>query len=116
MITLKTLDTATDQEVFDQVVEHLLKQKVQSRHAAGCAYRGDGGLKCAAGCLISDDEYSEEFENWPWSELACNLPNFPKKHSGLIQELQRIHDIHPPVCWSLYLREFSREYGLIYRF
>lgn len=116
MITLKTLNTATEQEVFDQVAEHLLKQNAQSRHALGCAYRGNDGLKCAAGCLIADDEYSEEFENKPWSELGRNISNFPKKHSGLIQGLQAIHDTRPPVCWPSHLQELAKEYGLIYRF
>lgn len=116
MITLKTLDAATEQEVFDQVAEHLLKQNAQSKHALGCAYRGDGGLKCAAGCLIADDEYSEEFENKPWSELERKIPNFPKKHTGLILGLQNIHDVRPPMCWSSYLQELAREYGLTYRF
>lgn len=116
MITLKTLNTATEQEVFDQVVEHLLKQRAQSRHATDCAYRGDGGLKCAAGCLIADDEYSEELEGLGWAVLVRNRPNFPKRHSGLIQGLQAIHDTRPPMCWSFYLQELAREYGLIYRF
>lgn len=116
MITLKTLDTATEQEVFDQVAEHLLKQMAQSRQSTGCAYRGNNGLKCAAGCLIADDEYSEEFENIAWSELGRKIPNFPKKHSGLIQGLQAIHDTRPPVCWPYYLQKLAREYRLTYRF
>lgn len=116
MITLKTLDAATEQEVFDQVAEHLLKQNAQSKYARGCAYRGDGGLKCAAGCLIADDEYSEEFENLGWSKLIRNNPKFPKRHSGLILGLQVIHDTYPPNCWPFYLQELAKKYGLIYRF
>lgn len=116
MITLKTLNTATEQEVFDQVAEHLLKQNAQSKHALSCAYRGDGGFKCAAGCLIANDEYSEEFENRGWAVLVRNIPNFPKRHSGLIQGLQAIHDTRPPVCWPHYLQELARKYRLIYRF
>lgn len=116
MITLKTLDAATEQEVFDQVAEHLLKQNAQSKHDLGCAYRGNNGLKCAAGCLIADNEYSEEFENRGWAVLVRNIPNFPKRHSGLIQGLQAIHDTRPPVCWPYYLQKLAREYRLTYRF
>lgn len=116
MITLKTLDAATEQEVFDQVAEHLLKQNAQSKHDLGCAYRGNNGLKCAAGCLIADDEYSEKFENRGWAVLVRNIPNFPKRHSGLIQGLQAIHDTRPPVCWPYYLQKLAREYRLTYRF
>jgi len=116
MITLKTLNAATEQEVFDQVAEHLLKQNAQSKHALGCAYSGDGGLKCAAGCLIADNEYSEEFEGVGWAILVRNRPNFPKRHSGLIQGLQNIHDTHSPKYWSFYLQELAREYKLTCRF
>jgi len=116
MITLKTLDAATEQEVFDQAAGHLLKQMAQSKHALGCAYRGNDGLKCAAGCLIADDEYSEEFENRGWAVLVRNIPNFPKKHRELIQGLQTIHDVRPPMCWPYYLQELAREYKLTYRF
>ena len=72
MITLKTLPQATAQEVFDQVAKHLLtqmKKSVAKRAAESasdskdyCMYRGFDGTKCAAGCLISDDEYKPEFE------------------------------------------------------
>ena len=47
-ITLKTLAQATEQEVFDQVVQHLREQGVQSQNENGCAYRGDGGLMWAS--------------------------------------------------------------------
>lgn len=116
MITLKTLDAATEQEVFDQVAEHLLKQNAQSKHDLGCAYRGNNGLKCAAGCLIADDEYSEKFENRGWAVLVRNIPNFPKRHSKLIQKLQSIHDTHSPKHWPIYLQKLAREYRLTYRF
>jgi len=116
MITLKTLDAATEQEVFDQVAEHLLKQNAQSEHALGYAYRGEGGLKCAAGCLIADNEYSEEYENRGWAVLVRNIPNFPKRHSGLIRGLQNIHDTRSPKHWPIYLQKLARKYKLTYRF
>lgn len=63
IITLKNLHEATAQQVFTQVATHLLTQKERSfviddRGEELCAYRGDNGLKCAAGCLISNDEYN----------------------------------------------------------
>ena len=64
MITLKTLPQATAQEVFDQVTQHLLKQGKAARSGTGaCRYRVETRgeiLKCAAGCLIADDEYAED--------------------------------------------------------
>ncbi|MDO5609506.1 MAG: hypothetical protein Q4G62_01760, partial [Pseudomonadota bacterium] len=61
MITLKTLSSASAQAAADQIVQHLLTQNERSildfADPGLCAYRGMRGLKCAAGCLIADDEY-----------------------------------------------------------
>jgi len=70
----------------------------------------------AAGCLIADNEYSEEFENRGWAVLVRNIPNFPKRHSGLIRGLQNIHDTCSPKHWPIYLQKLARKYKLTYRF
>lgn len=96
-ITLKTLGQATAQEVFDQVATHLLTQNKRSMlkfDADICAYRGDDGLKCAAGCLISDDEYNKELmEGFTWADMLDRLAaGVSTKHNKLISKLQHIHD------------------------
>ena len=109
MITLKTLEQATVQEVFDQVAEHLLAQNKQSEgvHNNGltCMYRSPDGLKCAAGCLIGDDEYSSEWErrNWGCVSKACGVT----KHIDLISSLQSIHDECEPSEWLVRLKELA---------
>ena len=58
-ITLSTLSEATEQQVFDQVKNHMLTQMKKSMLESNgdpCAYRGFDGLQCAAGCLMSDEE------------------------------------------------------------
>src|SRR5690242_10932731 len=97
-ITLATLEEATEQEVFDQVVTHLLTQKRKSvgqdKLGLGndCVYRGEDGTMCAAGCIISNEEYNEElFEGYSWTTL-CDKDIVPKKHMTLISNLQFIHD------------------------
>lgn len=55
------------QGLFNTVKVHLLSQKEKSLKPAfpgdtACRYRGDGGLKCAVGCLIKDEYYSESLE------------------------------------------------------
>ena len=71
-ISLANLNQAAPQEVFDQIVTHLLTQNKQSKYYKDlrtfCAYRS-GDLKCAAGCLIDDDEYSPEMEALDWNNL-----------------------------------------------
>lgn len=95
MITLATLPQATAQEVYDQAVEHCVRQGRRSmdKRMGYCAYRGDNDLKCAAGCLIADDEYSEEFEGHEWRELV-DARLVPTAHADLIRELQNAHDLY----------------------
>lgn len=93
-ITLATLAQATEQEVFDQVASHLLTQKKRSlaiEISDGCVYRGEGGMSCAAGCLISDEEYDEVFEFKSWTGLVREKM-VPDVHSKLITTLQDVHD------------------------
>lgn len=95
-ISLKNLATSSAQDVFDQVAIHLLTQNQPSiAPVAGfptdCAYRGNNGLKCAAGCLIADDEYDIEIEGKDW--LYLNIQGkVPTEHWQLITGLQGIHD------------------------
>ena len=105
------------QEIFDKVATHLIAQGKQSRAmlthvlklgakpvaqgGAGCAYRGDGGTMCAAGCLIPDDEYKPEFEGIPWDCIAQEVPSFanaPQAVHDLIGSLQLVHD--DVLSWS----------------
>lgn len=99
-ITLATLHLATEQEVFDQVVAHLRSQRVASRDVEACLYRNSAGLKCAAGCLIADDEYKPEMDNptgddknsgTGWS-ISVKRGTFPNTHDRLISLLQGVHD------------------------
>lgn len=117
MITLKTLPQATAQEVFDQVAKHLLtqmKKSVAKRAAESasdsknyCMYRGFDGTKCAAGCLIADDEYKPEFENHSWLDLSGIKYLVPEEHCHLIKQLQDIHDCHEPEDWRVKLNNLA---------
>lgn len=115
-ITLATLHLATEQEIFDQVSSHLLtqnrKSKISSNHM--CAYRGDEGLKCAAGCLISDEEYTEKMEENSWYNLI-KLGLIPEHHAGLISQLQTIHDNYDPIAWEFYLQDLAKIRNLIFQ-
>lgn len=51
------------QQIFNQVVEHLARQKEAAVGASGqCALRGSNGTRCAIGLLIPDADYVEEME------------------------------------------------------
>jgi hypothetical protein len=98
VITLATLKDATEQEVFNQVGAHLLKQNARAINDGTCQYRTSGGLKCAAGCLIGDDEYIEGFEDKMWLDL-CRDGMVSDKHQELISRLQTIHDVTSIATW-----------------
>lgn len=111
MITLATLPQATAQQVFDQVARHMLTQNARSTNGAVCKYR-EGGLKCAAGCLIGENEYLPELENKSWSVLQ-GRGKVPKEHADLICELQRVHDGRIDVFnWPLHLRQLAKNENL----
>ena len=89
----------TPQEIFDTVMTHL---STQGRRAylnlEGCRYRTDTGLKCAVGCLISDDEYRPNMEGIPVSLLGRDMYRAPilraliDDNPQLLQRLQDLHD------------------------
>lgn len=126
MITLKTLSQATEQEVFDQIAKHLLtqmkkSQEIYSKEYDGpepnCLYRSPDGLKCAAGCLIGDDEYFPEFEYRTWEHLCkCEHEQFPLIHMELISELQDIHDDFEVIDWKGKLIELTNKFDLNWNF
>ena len=110
MITLATLSQATEQEVFDQVYIHLLTQNKKSRDRTTCLYRYNG-LKCAAGCLISDNEYQPEMEGRNWYLLYTNF-NITNNHHNLINDLQIIHDKKAVEDWENELSILAESYSL----
>lgn len=112
MITLKTLNNYSEQEVFDHVAEHLLAQMCRAESEDGdCRYRGEGGLKCAAGCLIGDDEYSEDIEERDWITLVTKK-QVPPDHQDLIMRLQDLHDSNEPNIWKRRLALLAQDFQL----
>lgn len=63
------------QETFDTVVSFLIAQGKPAKGRDGCMYRGPDGTKCAAGCLIPDEMYSEDMEG---GGIGIRLVNYPK--------------------------------------
>lgn len=112
-ITLATLPQATAQEVYSQVRKHLLTQRIKSmsEERKGCVYHGPDGLKCAAGCLIADEEYRNGMEGKPWDYLA-DRKAVPAAHQELVSDLQAIHDNKSPTVWEYYLNKLAADFNL----
>lgn len=106
-ISLSTLRDATKQEVFEFVATHLLKQGQKSFDGGTyCMYRGDNGLKCAIGCLMTDQEYQPTFEHQSWESLALK-GLVPIEHHLLLIGMQVIHDEFPVARWREKLKWFG---------
>ena len=107
------LSEMTEQEVFDTVKEHLLTQNQRSIDGTLCKYRGPMGLKCAAGILIDDEDYDTGMEGEMWLNLV-SIYSIPDRHSGLIAQLQFIHDNIEIENWSSELKELASYYNINY--
>lgn len=117
MITLATLPNASAQEVFNHIALHLLKQNARSlkrSNGSVCAYKSYDGLRCAAGCIISDLEYNDEFEGKSWFGLV-DAGRVPKNHAILISDFQKMHDREIPIDWPDEIKEIARKHNLSYQ-
>lgn len=121
MITLSNLAEASLQDIFNQVATHLLTQGKRSESGNcdqnTCLYV-HGNLKCAAGCLIADDEYDTDMEGDSVRSVVLrfnnskDLPRPAERALGLIQDLQQMHDKSEPGYWREELAALALNYGL----
>lgn len=115
------------QQIYDKVKAHLLKQNVRSADRGACLYRGPWGRKCAAGVLISDENYSEDFEEaGVFHEYGTTIltegvaaltqalidSGVDPAWMDLVSSLQDIHDNAPVERWALNLAKCAKSYGL----
>ena len=116
-INTSNLDTATAQEVFDHISFFLLKQGRKSGYhdSAGfeCAYRGDNGTKCAAGCIVEDEKYDSAMEGKSWfndynDDTVTDKFGITHSHGKLITSMQIIHDSAEVEEWSDNFRTIAK--------
>ena len=109
------------QEIFDKVARHLLQQgKVSRQEFRGCRYR-IGKLRCAVGCLIKDEFYSDDLEGDSVEEppvvqavqdsIGRALTN---DEISLLTQLQVIHDLRDVNAWPFHLQGAANRYKLAY--
>lgn len=112
------------QEAFTTVARHLLTQKERALKDNPnnplrplCAYRAEDGKKCAVGCLIPDELYLKDMEDFPVRRLILEFPSiaqlFKDVDGLLLKKLQYLHDdpIELPF-WELQLRRIAKEFNL----
>lgn len=104
----------TNQEAFDKVYQHLLKQGEESLSEDGgmCMYRGVDGKSCAIGCLIPDPEYNPSFEGAPVTTIQRGVAALAGLSTGLLFDLQHVHDKVEVSGWDVELNVVARRYNL----
>jgi hypothetical protein len=121
---IKTVDVATldtTQKIFDYAYFFLLDQGGQSMRksknsgASVCAYRGNEGRKCGAGCLLTDEEYNKNMEGLGWHGYSIDkyIPNRLTPFGRIISRIQKIHDYWAQSAnasdWSNHIK---KEFGI----
>ena len=126
------MKTLTEQQIFNRVTKHLLKQNKRSsrklpavttsRHLV-CQYRGPNGTMCAVGCLIPDRLYTENLDASGMDVTFTEVKRVLVKAGVMgnidstlrvdfLRSLQLIHDDGKPYKWPKKLRDFAKKHGL----
>lgn len=125
----------TKREIFEIVKAHLLAQRAPAMDGVGygCVYRADNGRKCAVGCLIPDEAYTDDIEgtrllgltqyNKPdldlpdgaregWAKVEAAVPEL-RAYSSMLLKLQQCHDEASVPRWEARLNAIGLdEFGL----
>lgn len=98
--------------VAKQIQAHLLEQGCRSQYStfkgAGCAYRGDGGTKCAVGFIVTDQFYTPDLEgldsrNQEVVNAVCSsleIEHLTDRDLNFLLEMQGIHDRYEVTLWE----------------
>ena len=108
----------TDQEIFNKVSAHLLRQGKRAAERGKCVYRTSDGLSCAVGCLIAPEAYRLDMEGeGATSSRVCaalrasDIVPTPTT-MGLLSTLQDLHDRAEPHLWPHELNLIAKRYKL----
>jgi hypothetical protein len=104
------------QEIFTTVATHLLTQNEKALDEDNnCVYRTDSGLKCAIGCIITDEMYHRDMDEQSMTALQLikadrfTMPDWFCDNVMEFVELQSIHDCLDPEDWRKSLIFFSEK-------
>lgn len=114
------------QNIFDEVITHLVRQGKRAAAGELCRYRAEGKLKCAVGVLIPDEEYDPAWEGCPVGEIHYmlgrpeSLWGVHVSHLRFLTDLQDLHDrVHHwwkegglSVAGKRRVRQLAKKWGL----
>lgn len=94
-MTDQVTSSFTEQETFDFVAQHLIRQGIRSIYEGKCMYRSPDNHKCAIGCLIPDEKYRSSMEGLSVDYFRLSYPGIlPPVRPTLLNALQRAHDMN----------------------
>jgi hypothetical protein len=116
----------TNQEIFERVYAHAMKQGKQALGEDGrsCMYRAPDGSRCFAGCLIADRHYDPAFERDATycprvrdALISSGVPMRQIETLKLVYDLQAAHDRpfdgdDSISCWRERLTEVAKRHSL----
>jgi len=117
----------TKQEAFETALKGLYEQGMPATAANGdCQYRGQSGLKCGVGFLVSDSVYDEQYENKCASVIFEGSTEFsesftPDVIGRFLDDLQRdLHDNFTQhnqgdISYREWLLEAANAFALCYK-
>ncbi len=115
----------TNQQIFNKVSKHLLKQNKQSSENQQCKYKmiiNSETLKCAVGCLIPEKLYISSIEGNSIATASHQLLVILHKSKidiinskELLMELQNIYDYESPCSWKLKLKNIADKFSLTFK-
>lgn len=82
----------TNQDAFDIAVWGVIWQGCQSVVGPTCKLRGGGGMKCAIGHLIPDEEYRPVMDSWSANAPAEYVAERETVSASLLIDLRIAHD------------------------
>lgn len=125
MVGAPTIDQVSgwsDQQVFDHIAWHMLKQgeRCTRGNSRECVYRDGEGRACAVGAIIPDEVYDPAMEQRGICDLMAllSMPRFQgpqhqafgevlRAHGVMLLYLLRAHDQVSPVNWPIELRNIA---------
>ena len=110
----------TNQEIYDKVKRHLMRQKRPAMDGKRCVYRNADGLRCAVGCLIPKNLYKPKYESWVMNAIIAEIGprvGIGEESLDLLGDLQIIHDgadseSDPVAFWRSELPLIANRFGL----
>ena len=79
---------------------------------SNCQYYGPGGLMCAVGCLIPEEEYSSDFEGESVEVIQAKVPTIYGLNLALLSDMQFVHDYDDIASWEKQFQELANHYNL----